>query len=100
MNLVMQDRDKTLYIKLFPTATDNVTTSNTGPASGTGFAVTSNGIIVTNHHVVNGACCATKVRMLINISNFFKRGAFGSLTLVYARQKELFRKIIYLVSAI
>jgi V8-like Glu-specific endopeptidase len=55
MNLVMQDRDKTLYIKLYPTVTENVTTTNTGPASGTGFAVASNGIIVTNHHVVYGA---------------------------------------------
>ena len=55
MNLVMQDRDKTLYIKLYPTASDNVTSTKTGPASGTGFAVASNGIIVTNYHVVKGA---------------------------------------------
>jgi S1-C subfamily serine protease len=55
MNLVMQGRDETLFIKLFPTASDNVTTTNVGPASGTGFAVTSSGMVVTNYHVVNGA---------------------------------------------
>lgn len=55
MNLVMQDRDKTLYIKLFPTSGDNITSTISGPASGSGFAVSSDGLIVTNHHVINGA---------------------------------------------
>lgn len=55
MNLVMQDRDKTLYIKLFPTSGDNITSTISGPASGSGFAISSDGLIVTNHHVINGA---------------------------------------------
>jgi len=55
MNLVFPDTDKTLYIKLFPTSNDNVTSSISGPTSGSGFAISSNGLIVTNHHVISGA---------------------------------------------
>jgi hypothetical protein len=55
MNLVMQDKDKTTYIKLYPTANDNVSINNFGPSSGTGFGISSNGLIVTNSHVVNGS---------------------------------------------
>lgn len=55
MNVAMQDGDKTLYVKLYPTASDNFTSTIPGPSSGTGFAVASNGIIATNQHVVNGA---------------------------------------------
>ncbi len=71
MNLVMQGGDKTLFIKLYPTLTDNITKTNIGPASGTGFAVASNGIIVTNYHVVNGA---TTIKV---------RGVNGDFTKLY-----------------
>lgn len=55
MNLVMQEKDKSVYLKLFPTSNDNVNISSNTPASGTGFGITSNGLIVTNSHVINGA---------------------------------------------
>jgi S1-C subfamily serine protease len=55
MNLVMQEKDKSVYLKLFPTSNDNVNVSSNTPASGTGFGITSNGLIVTNSHVINGA---------------------------------------------
>lgn len=55
MNVIIQDRDKILFVKMYPTANDNITTIKGGTASGTGFAVSSNGLIVTNHHVINGA---------------------------------------------
>jgi S1-C subfamily serine protease len=55
MNLVMQEKDKSVYLKLFPTPDDNVNVSSNTPASGTGFGITSNGLIVTNSHVINGA---------------------------------------------
>ena len=43
-----------LYIKLFPiSSTSN--NSNGIATSGTGFALSSNGFIVTNHHVIDGA---------------------------------------------
>lgn len=47
--------DKTMYLKLYPTADDNTTQNRTKKSSGTGFAISSNGIIVTNFHVIEGA---------------------------------------------
>lgn len=46
-----------LYIKLYPTANDNVIKSGnqSNLSSGTGFGISSNGIIVTNFHVIDGA---------------------------------------------
>jgi S1-C subfamily serine protease len=40
------------WIKTFPTKSDYEKSS---PASGTGFGISSNGIIVTNFHVIDGA---------------------------------------------
>jgi S1-C subfamily serine protease len=59
MNLFMENKDKSVYIKLFPTVNDNInanTNANTTEqSSGTGFGITSDGLIVTNSHVINGA---------------------------------------------
>lgn len=58
MKIIWTDgRPQNLYIKLFPTANDNVIQSGnqTKLASGTGFGISSNGIIVTNFHVIDGA---------------------------------------------
>lgn len=52
---VIDNNNKELYIKLFPTATDSFTTPSEVSSSGTGYAISSNGYIVTNHHVTNGA---------------------------------------------
>jgi S1-C subfamily serine protease len=51
------DQDKAMYLKLYPTADDNIgqSTNKTEKSSGTGYAISSNGYIVTNHHVTNGA---------------------------------------------
>jgi S1-C subfamily serine protease len=49
------DQDKLMYLKLFPTADDNTTQNRTEKSSGTGFAISSSGIIVTNFHVIEGA---------------------------------------------
>lgn len=54
-----QDGDKIILIKLYPkTENDNSGTfssSNNTKSTGTGFAISSNGYIVTNHHVIAGA---------------------------------------------
>ena len=55
MNVTSSDKDRSLYIKLYPTFNDNITSNSNTPSSGTGFAITSNGLIVTNHHVIDGA---------------------------------------------
>lgn len=58
MKIIWTDgRQQDLYIKLYPTTNDNITQSGnqSKPASGTGFGIASNGIIVTNYHVIDGA---------------------------------------------
>ena len=61
-NLLSDDNEKQLYIKMFPSATDNIANAPwEGASSGTGYAISSNGYIVTNHHVTNGAT-SIKVR--------------------------------------
>ncbi len=48
-------KEKSLYIKMYPTLSDNISSSSNIPVSGTGFAITSNGLIITNNHVIDGA---------------------------------------------
>lgn len=56
MKLLWTDsRPEELYIKLYPTATTDYSSSNNISSSGTGFALSENGFIATNHHVVQGA---------------------------------------------
>lgn len=49
--------NESMYLKLYPTSDDNIgqNTNKTEKSSGTGYAISSNGYIVTNHHVTNGA---------------------------------------------
>ena len=55
-NMLSDDNEKQLYIKMFPSSTDNIANSpSEGASSGTGYAISSNGYIVTNHHVTNGS---------------------------------------------
>jgi S1-C subfamily serine protease len=61
MNVFDSQSEKSLYIKLFPSISDNVNTPSDIAGSGTGYAITSNGYIVTNHHVTDGAS-SIKVR--------------------------------------
>ncbi|MFD1095605.1 S1C family serine protease [Salegentibacter chungangensis] len=61
MKIIWPDRQENLYIKLYPTSSDNINSIGSEKSSGTGFALSSNGYIVTNHHVTNGAS-SIKVR--------------------------------------
>lgn len=71
MKVIWTDREENLYLKLYPTSEDNVTTYSGVKSSGTGFAISSNGYIVTNHHVVEGT------------SKISVRGVKGNFSRVY-----------------
>lgn len=50
--------EKIMLVKLYPKIDEdevNISPSNSETSSGTGFAISSNGYIVTNHHVINNA---------------------------------------------
>jgi S1-C subfamily serine protease len=70
MNLVFQGIEKSVYIKLFPTSSTSKMPKDIAN-SGTGFALTSNGYIVTNYHVIEGA------------SNIKVKGINGSFSTSY-----------------
>lgn len=63
MNLFTENKEKSVYIKLFPTVNDNINANindninanSTEHSSGTGFGITSDGLIVTNAHVISGS---------------------------------------------
>ncbi|MFN4881053.1 MAG: S1C family serine protease [Bacteroidota bacterium] len=62
MNVLNPKSEKDLYIKLFPSASDNIrNTPSELAGSGTGWAIASNGYIATNYHVTEGAT-SIKVR--------------------------------------
>lgn len=61
---------ESVYLKLYPTVSNDVS-PNGSQASGTGFALTSDGMIVTNNHVIEGA------------SNIAIRGINGEFDKVY-----------------
>jgi S1-C subfamily serine protease len=58
MELLWTDGNpSSLYIKLFPSINDDLfrSGSSTELASGTAFGITSNGLIITNYHIIDGA---------------------------------------------
>lgn len=57
MKIIWTDgQPESLYLKLYPTSSSNITGTASGvKSSGTGFAISSDGYIVTNYHVVEGA---------------------------------------------
>ncbi|MBK9258007.1 MAG: trypsin-like peptidase domain-containing protein [Saprospiraceae bacterium] len=54
-DLISIDNESSMYLKMFPTASNNSELYKEPISSGTGFAISSDGYIVTNHHVTNGA---------------------------------------------
>ncbi len=54
MNVIDPDKNESFYVKLLPYESEK-TNSKSQPSSGTGFAICSNGLIVTNNHVIENA---------------------------------------------
>jgi len=72
-NLLSDEKEKQLYIKLFPSSIDNISKiPSESASSGTGYAISSDGYIVTNNHVTNGA---TSIKV---------RGANGDFSKTYS----------------
>ena len=55
MELLWPNNSKDTYIKLFPTSTEQTPQNRQYASSGTGFLISSEGYIVTNHHVIKDA---------------------------------------------
>ena len=56
MKIIWTNRNsKNLYLKLYPTSENDLSNSSVNKGSGTGFAISSNGIIATNYHVIENA---------------------------------------------
>lgn len=70
MNVLDSKKNKDVYLKMFPTNSSNIT-PNSGNlpsnliSTGTGFAISSKGYIVTNYHVIEDAS-SIKVRGINN----------------------------------
>ena len=71
-NLLNSKSEKELYIKLFPSVSDNISVPSDVQSSGSGFAISSNGYVVTNYHVTQGA---TKIKV---------RGVNGDFSRAYS----------------
>jgi len=55
MNILDQNKDKSTYIKLYPISGTTSSQGSSVSGSGTGFAISSSGYIVTNYHVIENA---------------------------------------------
>ncbi len=82
--LLNAQSEKQFYIKMFPTASDNVKTPSEISSSGTGFAISSNGYIATNHHVVEGA---TKIKVRGINGDFAK--AYSAKVIIEDKNNDL-----------
>lgn len=76
-SVIWPDAEKNIYIKLYPTSNDNINSKNNVPASGTGFAISSNGYIATNSHVISG------------VSKINVRGINGNFSQTYSAKLVL-----------
>lgn len=76
MKIIWTDgQPESLYLKLYPTSSSSITGVVNGvKSSGTGFAISSDGYIVTNQHVVDGA---TKIKV---------RGVKGNFSKIYSAE--------------
>jgi len=83
-NLTWTDGTEQPYVKMYPTASDNILSHSNISASGTGFALSSDGLIITNHHIVENAR-TIKVR---GVNSDFHR-SYNAEILVSDRNNDL-----------
>jgi len=82
MNLYDEQQQKNTYLKLFPSSNDNYKNSSPESAcSGTGWALTSNGYIVTNNHITDGA----KTLKVRGINGDFSKAYNAKITVTDAK---------------
>jgi S1-C subfamily serine protease len=84
MKVLLHDRESTLFIKLFPTYNDIISSKKSESSSGTGFAISTDGIIATNHHVIEGA---TSIRVRGIKGNFSK--SYNATILIDDKKNDL-----------
>lgn len=53
--LFLNGKESSSFLKLYPTSKNQKSENNKTNTTGTGFAISSNGLIVTNSHVINGS---------------------------------------------
>ncbi len=75
MDVIFPDGEKNTYLKIYPSYNLKPISPKESSSSGTGFAISSNGIIATNHHVITGAS-TIKVR---GINGDFSKAYFAKL---------------------
>jgi S1-C subfamily serine protease len=86
MSISSNAKERIVYLKLYPTVNDKVISNGKIPklGSGSGFGLTTNGIIVTNYHVIEGA---EKISVRGINSNFTK--AYKAKVLVSDKNNDL-----------
>ena len=60
---------KTRYLKMYPIVSDKIVSSNNYLSSGTGFIISNNGHLVTNHHIVLNA---NNISIQLKVENKFE----------------------------
>nr|WP_320056951.1 serine protease [uncultured Bacteroides sp.] len=86
MSVLDNNKRKSMYVKMFPSASDdiNIDGENVAKASGTGFAVSGKGMVVTNYHVIENA---NKIRISGINGDFSKK--YEAVVVLYDRNNDL-----------
>lgn len=84
IHVIWSGVERGLFFKLFPSQDDQIALSSNKKSSGTGFALSTEGLIVTNHHVVEGA---TKIKVR-GVRGDFSR-AYNAVNTIEDKKNDL-----------